>query len=189
MDQAVLAAASSPAPAQLPGPETNGTLQGSSSRAIQSLAPPVSTLPMTSPLVDKMPRRPLTPHPPEEKQPSTTETITATVDEPSPATPHFYDVTKPTCSLNLVCYRSGAKGCALLQVQCVLRSLFPDDASFDTVLEANPHLVHTDDQFFREMRRLYETEMCGFFRRWFSLKTLRAFRVLAVRCLDSKLLS
>jgi hypothetical protein len=145
---------------------------------------------MTSPLVDKMPRRPLTPHPPEEKQPSTTETRTIAVGEQAfPATVHFYDVTKPTCSLSLVCYRSGAKGCALLQLQCVLRSLFPDDASFETVLEANPHLVHTDDQFFREMRRLYETGMCGFFRRWFSLKTLRAFRVLAVRCLDSKLLS
>jgi hypothetical protein len=139
---------------------------------------------MTSPVVEQMPRRPPTSDPPEEKQPGTIETTTVAVEEessPLPASPDYYDVTKPTCSLNLVCYRSGAKGCALLQVHCVLRSLFPDDASFDTVLDANPHLVHTDDHFFAEMRRLYETEMCGFFRRWFSLKTLRAFRVLAVR--------
>lgn len=33
---------------------------------------------------------------------------------------------------------------------------------------------------FREMRRLYEGKMCGFFRRHFSLKSLRSFKVLSV---------
>lgn len=155
--------------------ETNSIAQTSPYRAIRSLAPPVPNAAMTSPLVENMPLRPATPSP-SEKQ-SGTETTTAPEDS---KTPSFYDITKPTCSLNLVCYRSGAKGCDLQQVQCVLRSMFPSDETFDTVIEANPHLVHTDDQFFQEMRRLYSTEMCGFFRRYFSLKTLRAFRVLAV---------
>ena len=38
------------------------------------------------------------------------------------------------------------------------------------------------------MQRLYETKMCGFFRRYFSLKSLRAFRVLAVSCFLDQLL-
>ncbi|KAK4125385.1 hypothetical protein N657DRAFT_633220 [Parathielavia appendiculata] len=66
----------------------------------------------------------------------------------------FYDTIKPTCLLNPVCDRSSAKGCDLVQVH--------------------------DDQFFREIRRLYTTEMCGSFRPYFSLKTLRAFRVLTL---------
>lgn len=181
MDEAVLAAVSRAGSVQ-PEMETNGIVQGSPSRAIRSLAPPVSTVPMTSPLVEKMPAPPAATDPAE--KPSGTETTTAAIEDTE--NPGFYDVTKPTCSLNLVCYRSGAKGCDLLQIQCVLRSMFPGDASFDTVLEANPHLVHTDDRFFREVRRLYTTQMCGFFRRYFSLKTLRAFRVLAVRWPDPR---
>jgi hypothetical protein len=91
-----------------------------------------------------------------------------------------YDVSRPTCSLNLVCYRSGAKGCELQQVRCVLRSRFPDDESFNKAVLAKGHLVYNDVQFFNEMRRLYISKMCGPLRRYFSLKSLRAFRILAV---------
>ncbi|KAK4103374.1 hypothetical protein N658DRAFT_505733 [Parathielavia hyrcaniae] len=129
---------------------------------------------MTSPLADTAPA-PFAVPGPAEKQ-SGTET-TAAAEEPTESQ-GFYDIAKPTCSLNLVCYRSGAKGCDLVQVQCVRRSMFSSDASFATVVETHPRLVHADDQFFREICRLYTTEMCGFFRRYFSLKTLRAFRVL-----------
>ncbi|KAF4458096.1 hypothetical protein F53441_104 [Fusarium austroafricanum] len=89
----------------------------------------------------------------------------------------FYNIDKPTCSLNLVCYRSNA--CDLQQVQCILRPKFPSDESFQNMIAANPHLVYNDAQFFDEIRRLFTTQMCGFFRRYFSLKTLREFRVLA----------
>jgi hypothetical protein len=138
---------------------------------MRSLVPPVSNLPMGSPLAEK------TPVPGNMKRPGTS-SITAV---PGPESPGFYNTTKPTCSLNLVCYRSGARGCDLQQLQCVVRAGFPSDGSFDSFVDANPHLVQTDDQFFDEMRRLYTTKMCGFFRRYFSLKTLRSFRLLAVR--------
>lgn len=91
-----------------------------------------------------------------------------------------YDTNKPTCSLNLVCYRSGAKGCDLQQMQCALSTLFPSKDAFEAAISVNKELVYLDDQFFTKMRRLYRFKMCGFFRRWCSLKTLRAFKVLAV---------
>ena len=91
-----------------------------------------------------------------------------------------YDIDRPTCSLNLVCYRSGAKGCYLQQIQCVLRSRFAKEGDFRLVVLQNPHLVYDDAEFFKEMRRLFEIEMCGFLQRYFSLKSLKAFRVLVV---------
>lgn len=45
---------------------------------------------------------------------------------------------------------------------------------------ANPNLIATDSWFFQEMRQVYRTKMCGFFRRHSSLKSLKAFRILAV---------
>jgi len=98
--------------------------------------------------------------------------------------PVYYNTAKPTCSLNLVCYRSGANGCDLQQIQCALRSNYPTDESFQAAISVNKYLVYSDDVFFKEMQRLYKYEMCGFFRRYFSLKSLRAFRVLAVSCLS-----
>ncbi|KAK4454268.1 hypothetical protein QBC34DRAFT_290524 [Podospora aff. communis PSN243] len=146
----------------------------SSAVAIGDLIPPVSTLPMRSPSIDG-------------RAPSTFDGLDAPTTAPSvknkPVSernrPVYYNTTRATCSLNLVCYRSGAKGCDLQQIQCILRSNFPTDESFQKARRANKYLVHTDDEFFREMQRLYKYKMCGFFRRYFSLKTLRAFRVLA----------
>ncbi|KAK4248966.1 hypothetical protein C7999DRAFT_13095 [Corynascus novoguineensis] len=173
MDPAILAASDSPMPTPSKM-ETHSVAQVSPSRAIGNLLPPVASLPMVSPLVANMPPLPTEPISSEKQLQMETTTIGEGIKRPA-----FYDTAKPTCSLNLVCYRSGAKGCDLQQIQCVLRSLFPSDQSFETVIAANPHLVHTDDQFFHEMRRMYSTKMCGFFRRYFSLKSLRAFRVLA----------
>ncbi|KAK5655824.1 hypothetical protein OQA88_5362 [Cercophora sp. LCS_1] len=99
--------------------------------------------------------------------------------EAETTSPTYYDTNKPTCSLNLVCYRSGAKGCELQQIQGILRSKYSSDGSFEAARTANPTLITTDDQFFHEMERLYETKMCSFLRRHFSLKSLKAFRVLA----------
>ncbi|KAH6889392.1 hypothetical protein B0T10DRAFT_548779 [Thelonectria olida] len=90
----------------------------------------------------------------------------------------IYDINKPTCSLNLVCYRSGAAGCDLQQLHCILHSKFSSNESFLKMTTANPHMIATDCRFFQEMRQVYETKMCGFFRRYFSLKSLRAFRIL-----------
>lgn len=46
-----------------------------------------------------------------------TEKETAT--SPSPQNTMHYVTTKPTCSLNLVCYRLGARGCELHQIRAV----------------------------------------------------------------------
>ncbi|KAK3304955.1 uncharacterized protein B0T15DRAFT_256265 [Chaetomium strumarium] len=122
---------------------------------------------MGSPLAEKMPEP--------GKRPSTKLTTAGKESE----SPVFYDTTRPTCSLYLVCYRSGARGCDLQQLLCAVRTRFPSDESLDIVIYANPYLVQTDHQLFVEMRRLYTTQMCGFLRRYFSLKTLRSFRLLA----------
>lgn len=92
----------------------------------------------------------------------------------------FYDINKPTCSLNLVCYRSGAAGCDLQQLHCILHWKFPSEELFLKMTAAKPHLIATDSRFFQEMRKIYKLKMCGFFRRHFSLKTLKTFRILAV---------
>lgn len=154
----------------------NTTTWASGSEAISSLAPPVGNNPMSSP------------------NPNTASSE-AGIDDlvadkpgvgqngrggPVPTQLAYYDVTKPTCSVNLVCYRSGAKGCDLQQIQCILGSKFTSQESFEYTLNKNPHLIDSDVRFFREMRRLFRNEMSGFFRRSLSLKSLRAFRILAV---------
>jgi hypothetical protein len=142
--------------------------------ALSGLAPPVPFVPMSTP--GQNPRDIFPPPSASKGAPKTTDATTVLETQD----PSHYDTTKPTCSLNLVCYRSGAKGCDLQQMQCVLQTMFPSEEAFQATITANKDLVHSDDQFFREMQRLYRYKMCSFFRRYFSLKSLRAFRVLAV---------
>ncbi|ROV86819.1 hypothetical protein VSDG_10149 [Cytospora chrysosperma] len=147
------------------------TMGDTTATTVISLFPPVASPPMNSPVGSDNGHATVTGPP---LAPATQAT------EPGDAGAEgYYDVKRPTCSLNLVCYRSGAKGCELQQVHCVLRSRFPDDESFDKAVMANGRLVHNDVQFFNEMRRLYISKMCGPMRRYFSLKSLRAFRILA----------
>jgi hypothetical protein len=84
---------------------------------------------------------------------------------PSSQNTMHYITTKPTCSLNLVCYRSGARGCELHQIQTVKRSHFKDDAEFQKVLTENPELISRDEQFFNALRDVYLGKMCNFWRR------------------------
>lgn len=91
-----------------------------------------------------------------------------------------YDTDKPTCSLNLVCYRGGTEGCVLRQIQTVLASRYPDKEAFELATKGNAQLIATDKRFFKDLRRMYSGEMSGMWRRWFSLKTLRGFRLLSV---------
>jgi hypothetical protein len=102
------------ASAQNPPP---GTTFGS--LGIRSLAPPVPTLPLSSPSSERFPvvaDVEFVGQSPTGKQlEKQTGTLTVTADHDAER-PGFYDDTKPTCSLNLVCYRSGAKGCGLEQV-------------------------------------------------------------------------
>lgn len=148
---------------------------------IATFAPPVSTIPLeaspgfslTTPTDGFLPGP--KPNPGAHRVVKTAETI-----ETDAGGPTYYNTNKPTCSLNLVCYRSGAKGCELQQIQGILRSKYSNDEGFEAVKTATKGLISTDYQFFHEMERLYETKMCSFLRRNFSLKSLKAFRVLAV---------
>jgi hypothetical protein len=47
-------------------------------------------------------------------------------------------------------------------------------------LAANSNFVQTDDRFLEQVKRAYEIKMCGFWRRYLSLKSHRAFRILSV---------
>jgi hypothetical protein len=153
---------------------------------VRNLAPPVLNDPMQTPARKSTPfGEANTPDPAGKQQLGTDGTdgsafpITASESRETAA---YYDTGRPTCSLNLVCYRSGSRGCDVQQIQCILRSKFPDDESFDATVASNPQLVSSDVQFFQEIRRRFEKNMSGLFRRYLSLKSHRTFRILAVSC-------
>jgi hypothetical protein len=95
-------------------------------------------------------------------------------------TREHHAVGKPTCSLNLVCYRTGAAGCKLKQVHVVKKSGFKNIETFRAVLKKYPQLISTDRRFLQTLRDTYRKEMCGFWRRMLSFKTLRELRLLVV---------
>jgi len=94
-----------------------------------------------------------------------------------------YVSTHPTCALNLVCYRTGTKGCELHQIQTILESRFEDEEAFQLAIKENSSLIATDAQFFRALRDVYLQQMCGFWRKALFLKTLRGIRLLSVEYL------
>lgn len=159
------------------------------------LAPPISRNPLASPLnkpegmfTSFRAPSPLLPSSESVSSPLLPPTTPSLVERPSseevkskPRKPTVhYDTSKPTCTLNLVCYRSGSKGCELHQIQTAKRSRFKSDADFQRMVDETPGLVVTDEQFFRALRTVYLDKMCGFWRRVFFLKTLRGIRLLSV---------
>ena len=92
-----------------------------------------------------------------------------------------YVSTHPTCALNLVCYRTGTKGCELHQIQTILESRFEDKEAFQLAIKESSSLIATDAQLFRALRDVYLQQMCGFWRKALFLKTLRGIRLLSVR--------
>jgi hypothetical protein len=100
-----------------------------------------------------------------------------------------YIDTKPTCTLNLVCYRSGASGCKLHQVRVAKSSRFVDDDTFQAAVAKDVNLITTDELFFRALRHGYRKTMCGWWRRAFFLKSLRGLRLLSVRLLRVRVLN
>ena len=115
-------------------------------------------------------------------------TSTSVVIEPSvlPPTqtvtsPTFDSLSKPTCSLNLMCYRSGSQGCIRRQIQVASRARWA--ASTLDVSEKpwkeNASMIFNDRQFFHALHQEYEQHIRGFWRRYLALKTLRRIRVLS----------
>jgi hypothetical protein len=90
-----------------------------------------------------------------------------------------YISSHPICSL-LVCCRTGTKGLQSHQIQTVLESRFEDKEDFRNIINHNQNLISTDVQLFQALRDVYLSKMCGFWRRYFSLKTLREIRLLSV---------
>ncbi|EPE30151.1 hypothetical protein GLAREA_12874 [Glarea lozoyensis ATCC 20868] len=89
-----------------------------------------------------------------------------------------YDTSKPTCALNLICYRARSGGCEIRQVQVVKRDRFEDEESFEQSIRDNAKLIQSDQEFFSQLRRVYLKDMCGFWRRTFALKTLTGIGLL-----------
>ncbi|KAF2114702.1 hypothetical protein BDV96DRAFT_104443 [Lophiotrema nucula] len=83
---------------------------------------------------------------------------------------------RPTCSLNLVCYRSS---CRKAQVVVTYRDKFKTQEEYDKAVKENPKLLTTDEDFLRELRKRYRNELCSFWRRHLSLKTLKRLRLLS----------
>jgi hypothetical protein len=91
-----------------------------------------------------------------------------------------YDTHKLTCAINLICYRSRSGGCEMRQVQVAKRDRFEDEESFQKMLNNNPQLVQTDQQFFSRLQRIYLRDMCGFWRQNLTLKSLSSIGLLEV---------
>jgi hypothetical protein len=146
------------------------TIQDPNWLIMPGLTPPISRKPMNTPIMES----------PAEVSANQQRPDTLTPDlNIDAASSNAYDITRPTCSLNLVCYRGGREGCILRQVQTVLATRFAAKEQFETAIKNNPRLTTTDEAFFNEPRDLY-ADMSSFWRRYLSLKGLTGFRILSV---------
>lgn len=84
---------------------------------------------------------------------------------------------RPTCSLSLVCY---SRGCTMSQIRVTKPSKYANYLDYKDAVTKTPSLVITDSQLFRTLRERYTKDICGFWRRYFSLKTLKRLRLLSV---------
>jgi hypothetical protein len=107
----------------------------------------------------------------------TTASTAATLTSTSVSQNHL---DKPTCSLNLLCYRPGYQGCVLKQITVIGRSRYPNEDAYNKALGENKNLVSSDEEFFQSLHAAYSRQMCSFWRRHFSMKTLQQIRLLSV---------
>lgn len=65
---------------------------------------------------------------------------------------------------------------------CVIaKERFDEEEDCDKTVDDDPGIIKTDEEFFEEIRKEYNENMCSFWRRNFSLKPLRQIRLLFVR--------
>lgn len=94
---------------------------------------------------------------------------------------------KPTCSLNLVCYRCGGSGCVSRQILVVSKQRLAKETDSQSAtyqaavrkFSKDVDLISTDRKLFDTLRNTYRNRMCGFWKRYFSLKTLQRLRLLS----------
>lgn len=98
------------------------------------------------------------------------------------SSPTIGSLTKPTCSLNLMCYRSGSQGCVRRQIHVLSQArlgISRDNYTKIVSIKNSGGLIRSDEEFFAALHREYEHHICGFWRRYLSLKTLRRIRLLS----------
>lgn len=88
---------------------------------------------------------------------------------------------KRTCSLHLLCYRSGGRGCKRAYIRVTKKEFYAGVLEYEEDIKNSQDLITRDENFFKGLRRIYRSEMCGFWRRLLGLKTLRRIQLLTVR--------
>lgn len=68
------------------------------------------------------------------------------------------------------------------QIRVTARSKFDTEEAYQQAKAGTPALIAADGELFEALRRRYLRDTCGFWRRFFSLKTLRRLRLLSVSC-------
>lgn len=63
-------------------------------------------------------------------------------------------VESPTCSVNLICHRNG--NLQIFQFQVIRKEQCAEPDQFKNLIAENEALVHTDIQFLKTMRKVYE---------------------------------
>lgn len=157
---------------------------------VKSLAPPGRDVLLSPPILELLsPAQEKSPSNGDEDKPPATEVHRASDDgfgnatafavpgegNARPLTPPRMDPNVETRSLNLVCYRHGRQGCSPHQIK-VVRWKKDGDKVF-TGLPVAVGAITTNEAFMRALQRGYEDKMCGFWRRVFSLKSLRFVRL------------
>jgi hypothetical protein len=87
------------------------------------------------------------------------------------------------CALELICYRSSVEGCIKGTVLTAQQDKFKSEEFVqmrDAKKEEGYALIINNEMLFKEIRRVYEREMCSFWRRWFSLTKVKSFVILKV---------
>jgi len=90
----------------------------------------------------------------------------------------------PLCALELICYRSSSQGCIKGTVLATEENRFNNQAEFFQACKEKKkegfRVASDNKALFKEIRRVYEKEMCSFWRRWFSLTKVKSIVILKV---------
>jgi hypothetical protein len=70
----------------------------------------------------------------------------------------------------------------MTQIRVTKQSKYNFKYEYQGAVAEMPTLATTDKALFKAIRDKYSKEICGFWRRWFSLKTLKRLRLLSVLC-------
>jgi hypothetical protein len=88
------------------------------------------------------------------------------------------------CGLEMICYRSSAEGCVKKEICAIDLDKFSSPKLARQAREEKERdgiqVISNNEELFKEIKRVYEKQMCSFWRRWFSLMKLKSFVILKV---------